>query len=345
MNNLAATFLCLICFLINFNAHSQTYFGYQQRESESNVNYNQVGTNFNDALQKEKQERDELKKKLDDLYHDYRSTKVSNTQLTQNAFINSKIILMQKGALDRLDNINYSLRNGYLNPSDFDNRLNNVLTNYYSTNQIFLNLELYYNSKIKTIVNNSDRITFEKYFSESMNSIKKISFDVYEIRIDLEGLLYPNCNSSNLFTFISSSSEGKFNIYKEGWEKQQIEAQNRIAKEKEERERFYQEWDKARRELFQMRSTYISRLNKDDVTKFKKAEKKYVIICMKNLKQENKIPSYTKIKKEVDYWLKFENHMHEFYLLERSGNTEPLQSIIPRSIIGILYNMYKSNNK
>jgi hypothetical protein len=331
--------------LTNFNILGQTYFGYQPRGNNSNVDYSKVGKDFSDAIQKKTQEREELKKYYDEMYYKAKSNLTSMTQLTANSAINSKILLMQSSALNRLDWLNYSLKNGTLSENNYTSRVNDLLHEFSNANLVFVNINQYYNNKITQKNNDFEKTEFERYFSESINSIEEIIFEPYEVKINLRGLIYPNCNASNLYNFISTSCEGYYSTYKKNWEDHQETIKRNIAKQNEEREKFYQEWDKARSDLFSMRSKYISNLSPENVDKFKKSERRFLIITLKNLKKNYKIPQDTNILKEVNYWLRFENSKHEFFLLDKNANKEPLLYEIPRHIVGILHYLYKNNNK
>jgi hypothetical protein len=326
---------------VNFIASSQTYFGYQPREKEAYVDYNQVNKDLNDAIQKKIKEREELKEYYNDLYYESKNTIESSTQLSNNSTVNSKILSMQLSALSRLNGINLAMQNGTSNISYYESQINSLINNFKSANQIFLNIALYYDGKIREFKNSSEKDLFEKYFSESVNSVKDFSFVSYETTFSLNELVYPDCTIKNLYHFISTSSEGKYDTYKNAWIEKQISIQKNIENEREEREKKYQGMVNARRELFTNRTTFINSLSKEDIEKYKKNERKHIIESLKNLKKQNAIPKNTDIKKEVDYWLRLENYKHEFFLLDKTSYKEPLDYPIPRCILGILYNMYR----
>jgi hypothetical protein len=334
-------FTTVLIIIVNISSYSQTYFGYQPREKDSYVDYNQVSKDINDAVQKKIQEREALKKYYNDLYYESKNTIESSTQLSNNSIINSKILSMQLSAQSRLNGINLAMQNGTSNISYYESQINSLINNFKSANQIFLNIALYYDSKIRVLNNSSEKDLFEKYFSASILSIRDISFVSYETTFSLDELVYPDCTIKNLYHFVSTSSEGKYETYKNDWKEKQLSIQKNIEKEREEREKKYQGMVNARRELFTNRTTFMNSLSTENIKKYKKNERKHIIESLKNLKKQYAIPQNTDIKKEVDYWLRLENYKHEFFLLDKTSYKEPLDYPIARCILGILYNMYR----
>jgi hypothetical protein len=171
-----------------------------------------------------------------------------------------------------------------------------------------------------------------------VNSINKFTFNDYGVEFNLLGLAYPDCKSSNLYTFITKSCEGFIDIYKSNWD---INQKN-LLEEKNKKEEFINKWNKSRLEGFELRTKLINNLTSEEAEKFRKLERKQVISFLEKLRKQYPEFKVINAKKTVDFWMANENEKHEFVNLLKKGDYEPLENNFSRTIIEII--LYIQNN-
>jgi hypothetical protein len=123
-------FLFLILAL-SISGNSQTYYNPQNtikltveiKEPYKPINWTEIGANFNNAINAEIQRREKLKRYYDDILYQTTNSINTNTLLTNDNEINSKLILLQSTSIETLNMLNRLLKTGNLKPDDYENEL------------------------------------------------------------------------------------------------------------------------------------------------------------------------------------------------------------------------------
>ncbi len=166
-------FLLLIIIITSNISNAQTYYNPQNtlkltveiKEPYKPVNWAEIGTNFSNSITAEIQRREILKKYYDDIFFQTRNSMNTNTLMTSDNEINSKLLLLQNASVERLEILNRLLKTGNLKPNDYENDLKETYYNYLSANQVFVNLSTYKTNKLNSLKIDAEINEFNKIFS------------------------------------------------------------------------------------------------------------------------------------------------------------------------------------
>ncbi len=352
--------LITLFFLIN-NINAQSYYNPTKeinirlivKQPYKPLNYAEIGQNFNNMVQQDLVRREAQKRYFNDIYYETRNSVQTNTYLTNDNIINQKILQLQNTAIEQLNMLNRLLTNGAMNPNEYESHLRNTYFYYINTNQAFLNINRYQYLKLNEIKDVSLANKFNNNFNEAINSISKFNFNDYNVSFVLEGLLYPNSTTDNLFYFVTSSCEGFLDSYKNNWDdkQRQIKEEEKrrraiILEENNKREADLNAWINSRNKIFKSRKTILDALTVEQANVYRKTERKSVINYLKKQKKVDINLKDIKPRKLVNYYFAIENENHEFVRLLKNGNIEPLVYNVPRLvIIGLHFDQKYINNK
>ena len=136
------------------------------KEPYKPVNWAEIGSNFSNSISAEMQRREGLKKYYDDIFFQTRNAITSNTLLTNDNLINSKLISLQSVINESLNRLNRLLKSGSIKPNNYESQLNKTYYDYLGANQIFVNLSTYRNNKIASLINDVKINEFNTIFNE-----------------------------------------------------------------------------------------------------------------------------------------------------------------------------------
>jgi len=136
------------------------------KEPYKPVNWAEIGANFSNSISAEMQRREGLKKYYDDIFFQTRNAIISNTLLTNDNLIDSKLISLQSVINESLNRLNRSLKSGSIKPVNYESQLNKTYYDYLGANQIFVNLSIYKTNKIRTLNNDVKINEFNNIFNE-----------------------------------------------------------------------------------------------------------------------------------------------------------------------------------
>jgi hypothetical protein len=279
MKNLILFILLISGFSIK--SFSQTYYNPSNkvdftitiREAYKPVDYSKIGRDFNTMIQDELERRENLKRYYNEIYYQTKNSVYSSTVLTSDNLVNSKILMVQKEVIDKLDTYNSLLRGGLMNPDGYESWVKNIYYTYMNSNQVFLQIVQYKYNKDLELGDQTKISEHNKLYNNTLNSI--IRFEInnpQKIEFILDGLSYPNTTTNSLYDFVRSSSEGDYEKYKIYWENENLIHQQNILETKT----FNDSWKKMVSEIINSRTQKIESLNEKEKLKYFKSERKYL---------------------------------------------------------------------
>lgn len=303
---------------------------------------NDISRQLNE-IQKQKEAQ---KKYLNDILFESINSIHTNTVLTNDNLLNSKLLDVKQKVVDFLNFLNYELKNGRIQPNEYELKLRKTYYDYMGANQLFLNINLYKTNKFSEINDFDKRESFLKKYEITLNSLESFGISENGITFNLSGLVYKYNNLNNLYNFVSSSCEGSFDTYKSQWETKKNN-EKKIKSELERKEAaIYQrnksseaDWHYFKIQVFDSRKDYLNRLSVTDKTEYFKTEKKQVF---DNLMSEYTWSFSTKkmIKNNVEEYINFSSQNSNF----KNYIDSPFPYKILISINNNLPNSYKVYN-
>lgn len=212
-------FLFLILAL-SISANSQTYYNPQNtikltveiKEPYKPINWAEIGANFNNAINAEIQRREKLKRYYDDILYQTTNSINTNTLLTNDNEINSKLILLQSTSIETLNMLNRLLKTGNLKPDDYENELRKTYYDYLGANQIFVNLSIYKKNKINSLKSDVEINEFNRIFNLLITQVS--GFKNYKgIKFSVSQKPQDDYDFSIFYNSITSLAEKTFQDY------------------------------------------------------------------------------------------------------------------------------------
>ena len=294
---------------ISINSYSQTYYNPSNKvdftitikESFKPVDYSKIGRDFNTMIQDELQRRENLKRYYNEIYYQTKNSVYSSTVLTSDNLINSKILMVQNEVIEKLDSYNSLLRGGLMTPDGYESWVKNIYYTYMNSNQVFLQIVQYKYNKDLELGDQTKISEHDKLYNNTLNSI--IRFEInnpQKIEFILDGLVYPNRNSTNLYEFVRRSCEGEFENYRSTYEETQ---RVRLEKENEESIKF-EKWSIYKNEIFELRKLkLLESIKEGQGTKIRESELEYYENKLKQLKKSDPKLKDIKPKNQVSFFL------------------------------------------
>ncbi len=193
----------IFLFIIN-QVSAQTYYGYQKQEAPP-VDYSQVARDLNGAINDAIQNRENRKAELENISTNSINTVSSLNVISDKPIVKYLCLSFQQSAINELEIYNRLLKQGLLDPSQFNYLNNNCVSQYYKANNYCNQLDLKLSlidansnnngATIKTLtdyVNNSDIRFYTDYretrryamimsqlYSITVNGTDKMGLDYY----------------------------------------------------------------------------------------------------------------------------------------------------------------------
>lgn len=289
------------------------------REPYKPIDWGKFSSDFSNQLNAIAAKREAQRKYLDDILFETINSTHSLTQLTNDNIINSCLLNLKSKVIDRLNSLNYLLKQGQITPANYEAKLRGSYFEYAGANQIFLNLMVFKVNTISTLGTSSEKKSFEDKFNGTISSISNFEINDNSISFILSGLSYPNNNLNNLNQFVTSSCQGQFENYKLRW----IEEKNREKREFDARRANEMKWNDKKNSNHQIwhnfkvrvldsRKVYLSQLSIDEQNEYYRNEKK---IIFNSLMDEYTWSLSTRklMKKKVDDYVNSGYQKNNFY--------------------------------
>ena len=266
-------------FFILFNcAYSQTYYGYQERGNNSQVDWSKAGQNLTSTIQQEAARREELKKHYYEISIEAKETIVKNTELTNDNFTNEKILLLQQDVLSYLGSRYSQMASGFLSPSTYENTLKSVCANYASANSVLVKICTHMENKTESTSEIKDKNQLKNNYKELLSGILNYEIGTYNITCHISGfsesaVYRQNVDITHLYDFISVACDGKIEKFRDNWN----QIVDREKKQIQETNEFNEKWKQMAYGIIQARNTKVGGLSIKEKTKYFKDEKKYLI--------------------------------------------------------------------
>jgi hypothetical protein len=284
------------------------------------VDYSKIGRDFNTMIQDELERRENLKRYYYEIYYQTKNSVYSSTVLTSDNLVNSKILMVQKEVIDKLDTYYSLLRGGLMNPDGYESWVKNIFYTYMNSNQVFLQIVQYKYNKDLELDDQTKISEHDKLYNSTLNSI--IRFEInnpQKIEFVLDGLVYPNTNSTNLYEFVRSSSEGEYETYKNNLD---VKLKNEL-------------------KYLEIQKEILSKLDDNGREIFRKEERDFIILKIRELYDLGWTPPQkgnSKSQEEKDLLKEYfndENQNFEFVRFYYGNGTYPLSH--PEYLITIEY--------
>jgi hypothetical protein len=324
-----------------YNPSNKVDFTITIREAYKPVDYGKIGRDFNTMIQDELERRENLKRYYYEIYYQTKSSVYSSTVLTSDNLVNSKILMVQKEVIDKLDTYYSLLRGGLMNPDGYESWVKNIFYTYMNSNQVFLQIVQYKYNKDLELDDQTKISEHDKLYNNTLNSI--IRFEInnpQKIEFVLDGLVYPNTNSTNLYEFVRSSSEGEYDTYKNNLD---VKLKNEL-KYLEIQKDYTEVYDRIyilRKNTFDLRKEILSKLDDNGREIFRKEERDFIILKIRELYDLGWTPPQkgnSKSQEEKDLLKEYfndENQNFEFVRFYYGNGTYPLSH--PEYLITIEY--------
>jgi hypothetical protein len=316
------------------------------KEPYKPMDWGKFSNDISRQLSEIQKHKEAQKKYLNDILFESINSIHSNTVLTNDNLLNSKLLDVKQKVIDYLNFLNFELNNGRIQPNVYETKLRKAYYDYMGANQLFLNINLYKTNKISELNDSNKREIFINKYEISLKSLESFGISENGITFNLNGLSYNYNNLNNLYNFISSSCEGSLDSYKSQWEaKKNNEKKIKLEKEKYDTAIFQKQkssevdWHYFKIQVFDSRKDYLNRLSFDEKLEYFKSEKKQVFDY---LMSEYTWSFSTKkmIKNNVEEYINFSSQNSNF---NNFINT-PFPYKILISINNILPNSYKVYN-
>lgn len=209
----------LLVLALSIPANSQTYYNPQNaikltveiKEPYKPINWAEIGSNLNNAFNTEIQRREKLKRYYEDIFYQTTNSLNSNTLLTNDNDINSKLILLQSASIESLNVLNRLLKSGNLKPDNYESDLKKTYYDYLGANQIFVNLSVYKRNILSSLKNEAEIIEFNKIFNNLVGKV--VGFKNYNgIKFNLLGL-QDDYDFNIFYNSLTSTTDKQFKEY------------------------------------------------------------------------------------------------------------------------------------
>lgn len=278
--------LVLIAIFPTTFIYSQTYYTSPKEKIEITltikepykpINYAEIGQNFNNMLNAELQRREALKRYYDDIKFQSVNSIYSNTVLTSDNSINGKLLNLQSIAIQQLEMLNRLLKQGILKPNEYESQLNKTYYEYMNANQIFHNISSYKQNKLNSLNDENLRNQLINRFNETMNSISEFYYNTNgSINFNLSGLMYDFNTVGQLYSFVTTSSEGSLDVYKAAWNTKNKMKEEELLKDIAKRYEETQKKEKYKLKIIEQRENYLKTLQPNEIITYKKTERNYL---------------------------------------------------------------------
>jgi hypothetical protein len=178
-------------FFILFNcAYSQTYYGYQERGSNSQVDWGKLGEQLSKTIQQSYDSRESRKEYYYNISVNTKDAIINGTQLTSDELTNNKIILLQEEVLRFLRGQYNLMTGGLLEPTTYEYIVKSVHSKYEEANDIFININRNKEQKIQYSSYLETKTRINNNYKEVLNSISEYRIDRYGIYCKTVKLYY-----------------------------------------------------------------------------------------------------------------------------------------------------------
>lgn len=211
-----------LAIIFSFTCYSQTYYNPSQkldinitvREPFKQINYAEIGQNFNNSIQAQLAKREALKKYYENIYFDTKNSIVESSIFTNDYVIDKLIYNLQSSTIKRIDVLYHLLTTGQKQPNIYESELKKVYYEYNNANRQIAYISKYKYQKTNAITSPYDLSEFNLIFENVINSISSFEYDYQgNINFELNKILYDGNNSiNNILTFVSAVCDKQINL-------------------------------------------------------------------------------------------------------------------------------------